>query len=73
MTEPQKKIPWLQIQDFLRSMNDQHRAMNQLQENFDRGYLTIDMAETIFVNPMKDISNSLRPILKENNIVTTDT
>jgi hypothetical protein len=31
------------------------------------------LAETIFVNPLKDIYNSLRPILKDNNIEIADT
>jgi hypothetical protein len=51
-------------------MNEQHKAMNQIQENVDRKYITIDMAEMIYVNPMTDIFNSLRLILKDNNIVT---
>ena len=51
-------------------MNEQHKAMNQIQENVDRKYITIDMAEMIYVNPMTDIFNSLRSILKDNNIVT---
>ena len=51
-------------------MNEQHKAMNQLLENVDRKYITIDIAETIFVNPMTDIFNSLRLILRDNNIVT---
>lgn len=44
--------------------------MNQFQENVDKKYITIDMAEMIYVNPMTDIFNSLRSILKDNNIVT---
>ena len=51
-------------------MNEQHKAMNQIQENVDRKYITIDMAEMIYVNPMTDIFNSLRLILRDNNIVT---
>ena len=51
-------------------MNEHHRAMNQFQENVDKKYITIDMAEMIYVNPMTDIFNSLRLILKDNNIVT---
>ena len=31
------------------------------------------MAELIYVNPMTDIYNSLRTILKDNNIVTAET
>ena len=51
-------------------MNEHHRAMNQFQENVDKKYITIDMAEMIYVNPMTDIFNSLRLILRDNNIVT---
>jgi hypothetical protein len=32
-----------------------------------------DMAEMLFVNPMTDIYNSLRKILKDNGIVTAET
>ena len=32
-----------------------------------------DIAETLFVNPMTVIYNSLRKILKDNNIVTAET
>ena len=35
--------------------------------------MTIDMAETLFVNPMTNIYNSLRKILQDNNIVTGET
>ena len=31
-----------------------------------------DMAEILFVNPMTDIYNSLRKILRDNDIVTAD-
>jgi hypothetical protein len=44
--------------------------MNQLLENVDRKYIAIDIAETIFVNPMTEIFNSLRLILRDNNIAT---
>jgi hypothetical protein len=32
-----------------------------------------DMAEILFVNPMTDIYNSLRKILRDNDIVTAET
>jgi malate synthase len=32
-----------------------------------------DIAETLFVNPMTDIYNSLRTILRDNSIVTAET
>jgi hypothetical protein len=35
-------------------------------------YMPIETAETLFVNPMTDIYNSLKSILKDNNIVTAD-
>jgi hypothetical protein len=35
--------------------------------------MPIDTAEMLFVNPLTDIYNTLRAILKDNNIVTADT
>jgi ABC-type polysaccharide/polyol phosphate export permease len=35
--------------------------------------MPIDIAETLLVNPMTDIYNSLRKILKDNDIVTAET
>jgi hypothetical protein len=35
--------------------------------------MPIDTAETLVVNPLTDIYNNLRAILKDNNIVTADT
>ncbi len=35
-------------------------------------YMPIETAEMLFVNPMTDIYNSLRAVLKDNNIVTAD-
>ncbi len=51
-------------------MNDQHIAMNEIHKNIERKYITVDMAEMIYVNPMMEIYNSLRTILRDNNIVT---
>ena len=34
--------------------------------------MPVDMAEMLFVNPMTDIYNSLRKILRDNNILTAD-
>jgi hypothetical protein len=35
--------------------------------------MPIDVAETLLVNPMTDIHNALRKILKDNDIVTAET
>ena len=53
-------------------MNDQHIAMNEIHKNIERKYITVDMAEMIYVNPMMEIYNSLRTILRDNNIVTAE-
>jgi hypothetical protein len=36
-------------------------------------YMPIETAETLFINPMADIYNSLKSILRDNNILTADT
>ncbi len=73
MELPKKRIHWAQIQDFLKLMDDKQRTMSYFQEKLNRKFITIDMAETIYVNPMMEIYNSLRIILKENNILTEET
>ena len=47
--------------------------MNEIHKNIERKFITIDMAEMIYVTPMTDIYNSLRTILRDNNIVTAET
>jgi hypothetical protein len=54
-------------------MNDSSVVMNQFQDHVQRKYMPIDVVETLLVNPMADIYNSLRKILKDNNIVTAET
>lgn len=47
--------------------------MTHFCDNVQKKYMPTEMAETLFVNPLKDIYDSLRKILIENNIVTADT
>jgi hypothetical protein len=47
--------------------------MNQFQDNVQRKFMPSDMAEILFVNPMIGIYDSLRKILKDNDIVTAET
>ncbi len=54
-------------------MNDSHMAMNQFYENVQKKFLPTEIAEVLFVTPMTNIYNSLRIVLRDNNIVTAET
>jgi hypothetical protein len=47
--------------------------MNQFYDNVQRKFMPIEIAETLFVNPMTVIYDSLRKILRDNDIVTAET
>ena len=46
--------------------------MEQFSDTVEKKYLPIETAETLFVNPMTDMYNSLRNVLRDNNILTAD-
>jgi ABC-type polysaccharide/polyol phosphate export permease len=54
-------------------MNESHTVINQFLDNVQKKYMPIDVAEILLVNPMTDIYNSIRKILKDNDIVTAET
>ncbi len=68
----QERLPWAQIQVLMSEMNEYYTLMKQFEQNVERGHMPIDIAEVLYVNPIKHINSSSGKILKENQVKTDE-
>lgn len=68
----QERLPWAQIQALMSEMHEYYTLMQQFEQNVERRQMPIEIAELLYVNPIKQINSSSGKILRDNQVKTDE-